>query len=742
MRNRKIVLKVSPAYPEDVGKCKARVRHNVMRKLGLDQGSVISIRREDDIGTGALATAWRLRKDDADRDCIRIDGITRANADISVGDNVFIESVKDIKDATSISIVPILTSDESFSLRLFMNEEIRRLILPELMGRPVKKGDLISVMKVLGGGTLKFKIIRTIPAGIVRINIRTELDIKEGNKENIEDVNVVSYEEIGGLDTHLSRIREMVELPIRHPEIFAQLGIKPPKGVLLYGPPGTGKTLIAKAVASEAGAHFINIQGPEIISRFYGESEAHLREIFDRAEKNAPSIIFIDEIDSIAPKREDVSGELERRVVAQLLTLMDGLKSRGKVIVIAATNRPEALDPALRRPGRFDREIEIPPPDSQGRLEILKIHTRGMPLRPEVNLEHLAEITHGYVGADLAALCREAAMMTLRRFLPEIDLDKQIPQEVLRRLEVGLGDFRRALSDTEPSAVREIYSERPQVSWEDLGGMASVKNVVRETVELPLLHPDRLKKMGISAPKGILLFGPPGTGKTLLCKAVASEVGVNFISINGPEVMSKWVGQSEKAVRNIFKKAKQIAPTIILLDELDSIAPRRDMGNDSHATERVVNQLLTSMDDINPGEQIVIMATTNRPDIIDPALLRSGRFDLIMNVPLPNDSERVDILKVHTRNMPLDPSVDIEAIARKLEDYSGADINNVCREAGMSALRRDSPVITEDDFTTGIAKTGPSMDDATLKFYESIGQELKGRMNVTTIRSKQVEGYN
>ncbi len=480
----------------------------------------------------------------------------------------------------------------------------------------------------------------------------------------------------------------MIELPLRHPEIFQKLGIEPPKGVLLFGPPGTGKTMIAKAVASETDAHFINISGPEIMSKYYGESEKQLRDIFKEAEDNAPSIIFIDEIDSIAPKREEVSGEVERRVVAQLLSLMDGLQSRGQVVVVAATNRPNAVDPALRRGGRFDREIEIGVPDKVGRLEILHVHTRGMPLAENVNLERIADVTHGFVGADMAALCKEAAMHALRMILPTINIEEEIPQEVLDKLQITGDDFMDALKNIEPSAMREVFVEVPNVHWSDVGGLDNVKQELKESVEWPLKYKDVFAATNTSPPKGILLFGPPGTGKTLIAKAVANESEANFISIKGPEMLSKWVGESEKAVRETFRKARQSAPTIIFFDELDAIAPTRGSGmGDSHVTERVISQMLTELDGLEELHNVVVIAATNRPDMVDTALLRPGRLDRLLYIPPPDEASRLAIFKIHSKDKPLGPDVNLETIAKESKDYVGADIESVCREAAMLAIR-------------------------------------------------------
>ncbi|MDG6220956.1 MAG: CDC48 family AAA ATPase, partial [Candidatus Thermoplasmatota archaeon] len=531
----------------------------------------------------------------------------------------------------------------------------------------------------------------------------------------------------GGLKDELRKVRETIELPLRHPELFDTLGIEPPKGVLLYGSPGTGKTLIAKAVANEAGATFYSIQGPEIMSKFYGESEGRLREIFEQAGKSAPSVIFLDELDSIAPKRDEVSGEVERRVVAQLLTLMDGLNPRNNVVVIGATNRVDSIDPALRRPGRFDREIEIGVPDREGRKDILHVHTRGMPLEEDFKIEEMVGVTHGFVGADLAALAREAAMRTLSRYLPEIELDQPIPQEVLEKMTVTREDFMEALRMVEPSSLREVLIEIPRVSWSDVGGLEDAKRELVEAVELPMKNPEVFTRMGVRPVKGILLYGPPGTGKTLLAKAVASQTEANFISIKGPEVLSKWVGESEKAIREIFRKAKQAAPSIVFLDEIDSIAPIRGGSGDSGVTERMVNQLLTSIDGVEEMRDVLVIAATNRPDMVDPALLRPGRFDKLILVTSPSREGRKMILDVHTRKMPLSKDMDLEKLADMTEGFVGADIESLCREAAMVAIREnvDSKEVGQEHFEKALNSIRPSVNEETIKYYETIKNQLE-----------------
>ena len=674
-KSRRVVLRVIEAYHRDAGKGIARIDPDVMRKLGLENGDIIEVEGK----RKTVVKAIQGMPEDRGLGVIRLDNVTRQNAGVKIGDRVTVAKTE-ARPAQVIKLAPskfYATVDQGFA----------KYVKSKLLERPVLEGDIVMIHML--GQSLPFTVVYTKPKGPVVIKVTTNLILLEKPDEQYK-VPRVTYEDIGGMKHIIQRIRELVELPLRHPELFKRLGIEPPKGVLLYGPPGVGKTLLAKAVANEAEAYFIAINGPEIMSKFYGESEQRLREIFEQAKKNAPAIIFIDEIDAIAPKRDEVVGEVERRVVAQLLALMDGLESRGDVIVIAATNRPNALDPALRRPGRFDREIEIPLPDKQGRLEILQIHTRGVPLSEDVDLLKLAEMTHGYTGADLAALVKEAALHALRRYLPEIDLESDtIPAEVLEKMEVRMEDFLAAYKEIVPSGLREIYVEVPEVRWSDVGGLEDVKQQLREAVEWPLKYPEVFEQMGIQPPKGILLFGPPGTGKTLLAKAVATESGANFIAIRGPEILSKWVGESEKAIREIFRKARQYAPAIVFFDEIDAIAPARGYAGDSRVTERIVSQLLTEMDGISRLENVVVIAATNRPDILDPALLRPGRFDKLIYVPPPDYKARLEILRIHTRNMPLAEDVDLEYIARRAEGYSGADLEALVREAALQALRED-----------------------------------------------------
>ncbi|MEM2243005.1 MAG: CDC48 family AAA ATPase [Candidatus Bathyarchaeia archaeon] len=669
-----VTLRVAEARSRDVGRGIARLDPEAMEKLGLTPGDVVEIGGK----RKTVAICWPGYGEDAGKGIIRIDGYTRNNAGVSIDEKVTVRKVE-AKKAAKITLTP------TEPLRIEGAEDYLAQLLE---GRVVTRGDYIPI-GIMGRKVDLMVTSVQPPAPAVIISADTQIVIGEKPAAAVREVPRVTYEDIGGLQEEIRKIREMVELPLKYPELFERLGVEAPKGVLLYGPPGTGKTLLAKAVANETNAAFFSISGPEIMSKFYGESEERLREIFRQAEENAPSIIFIDEIDAIAPKREEVTGEVEKRVVSQLLALMDGLKPRGRVVVIGATNRPNAIDPALRRPGRFDREIEIGVPNKQGRLEILQIHTRGMPLAEDVDLEKIASVTHGFVGADLEALCKEAAMRALRRILPEIDFEKEtIPAEILNKITVTMNDFMEALKDVEPSAMREVLVEVPTVKWEDIGGLADVKLELQEAVEWPLKYPEVFEHLDAKPPKGILLYGPPGTGKTLLAKAVANESEANFISIKGPELLSKWVGESERAVREVFRKAKQAAPSIIFFDEIDAIAPVRGGGyGDSHVTERVISQLLTEMDGLEELRGVVVLAATNRPDIIDPALLRPGRFDKLLYVPPPDLEARKEILKIHLKKKPLAEDVSIDELAKRTEGYTGADLAAVCNMAVMLAIR-------------------------------------------------------
>ncbi|MGZ8933010.1 MAG: CDC48 family AAA ATPase, partial [Halobacteriota archaeon] len=667
-----VTLKVVEAYHRDAGRGIARIDMDTMRQLGLVSGDIIEITGHN----RAAAIVWPAYPEDRGLGIIRIDGNIRGNAHVGIDDKVVIRKAKS-NAAAKITLAP------TQPVRIVGGEEY---LMRFLEGRPVQKGEMLRVEML--GNPITFVITATQPAGIVIAGKSTQITLKEKPTVVAErSISHVTYEDIGGLKRELGMVREMIELPLRHPEIFQKLGIDPPKGVLLYGPPGTGKTLIAKAVANETDAYFINISGPEIMSKFYGESEQHLRELFKEGSDNAPAIIFIDEIDAIAPKRSEVTGEVERRVVAQLLALMDGLEARGQVVVIAATNRPEGIDPALRRPGRFDREIEIGVPDAAGRLQILQVHTRGMPIADDVKLEDIARTTHGFVGADLAAVSKEAAMHALRRLLPEIDLEREIPQEVLDKLQVNEGDFENVQKNIEPSAMREVFVEAPNVKWQDVGGLEAAKQELIEAVEWPIKFANAFSSINTRPPKGVLLFGPPGTGKTLLAQAVATESEANFISIKGPELLSKWVGESEKGVRETFRRAKQVSPTIILFDELDAVAPTRGASSDSHVTERVVSQLLTELDGLEALKDVVVIGATNRPDMVDVALLRPGRLDRLVYIPPPNASSRAQIFAIHLLGKPLAEDVDIEQLAKETEGYVGADIEAICREAAMLALR-------------------------------------------------------
>jgi transitional endoplasmic reticulum ATPase len=734
MIKKDVTLKVSEAFQQDVGYGRARIDHQTRMELDLSIGDVIEIEGKK----STASVVWRAHPTDEGKRIIRMDNLTRKNTGVGLGDNVTIRKAE-VKPARKVTLAPLISKGQQIQF----GSGIEILIKKGLLKRPLTKGDNIIIPGIaLFGSALPFAIINSSPSGIVSITEETIIEVKEEAAQQMEPEGPrVSYEDIGGLKDELEKVKEMIQLPIKHPKIFNRLGIDPPKGVLLHGPPGTGKTLIAKAVANESGANFYTINGPEIMSKFYGQSEENLRKIFDEAEKNAPSIVFIDEIDAIAGKRSETHGEVEKRVVSQLLTLMDGLKGRGKLIVIGATNIPDSLDPALRRPGRFDREIRIDAPDRDGRKEIIQIHTRGMPKADNVNLEKLAERTYGYVGADLAALAREAAMNALRRYLPEIDLDKPIPVEVLEKMEVTMDDFKNAQRGIEPSAMREFFVEVPKVSWKDVGGLEEVKQQLRESVEWPLSQPEVFKRLGINAPRGILLYGPPGTGKTLLAKAVANESDANFISIKGPEVMSKWVGESEKAVRELFKKAKQVAPSIVFLDELDAIAPRRGAYSGSHVTESVVNQLLTSVDGLESMEGVVIIGATNRPDIIDQSLLRPGRFDRLILTPAPDVNSRNEILKIHTKNMPLSKDVSLNDLADETDGFSGADIEALCRESAMLALREDIKVkkVTKNHFQKAMESIRASLTKDLLEYYAKVSKQLGSGIAKKDKRDKDIQ---
>jgi len=673
VENKTITLKVAEAGSKDVGRGIVRFDPADFKKIGVEVGDVVTIKGKRD----TVAKVLPAYMEDRGKDLARLDGIARENARAGIDEKITVAKA-DFSAAQRIVVAPLT----------LMRSYDARYIGSLLEGLPLVEGDTVRAM-LIGARTQDFKVVSTRPKGVVIIHPKTIIKIQE-KKEVGEARPRISYEDIGGLGREIRRIREMIELPLKYPQLFERLGIEPPKGVLLHGPPGCGKTLIARAVANETDAHFGHISGPEIMHKYYGESEAHLRKIFDEASVHAPSIIFLDEIDSVAPKREEMGGEkqLEKRVVAQLLALMDGLSSRGQVIVIGATNIPNVLDSALRRPGRFDREIEISIPDKNGRLEILDIHTRGMPLNDDVNLARISEITHGFVGADLEALCRESAMATLRKLFPSIDFEiEEIPYDTLMELQVFMSDFMEAFKEVEPSAIREVFTEIPDVKWSDVGGLAGIKRVLKETIEWPLKYGKLFEHAKTSPSKGILLHGPPGTGKTLLAKAVASESEVNFISVKGPELLSKWVGESEKGIREVFKKARQASPCIIFFDEIDSVVPRRGSEAASHVVDRVISQFLSEMDGIEELKGIVVLAATNRLDIIDPALLRAGRFDFLLELPVPDEETRLEIFKVHTRGKPLDRDIDLKTLAGATEGLVGADIELICRKASMTAIR-------------------------------------------------------
>ncbi|MFA4825983.1 MAG: CDC48 family AAA ATPase [Methanoregula sp.] len=790
-----VQLRVDSAYPGDQGGGKARLDPETMLLLKISPGDLVAIEGK----RRTVAKVWRSLVEDWNQRKIRIDNFTRQNAGVAIGDTVKVIKISEEVEAKRIVLAP--PEDLPKKIPIANNPHV----VNGLIDFPVTINDSVPIMlglPFIQPQIVAFKVVEIEPEEAVIITKNTSIEFSDKPAAGFEGIKRFSYEDIGGLKDELQRLRETIELPLRHPELFQKLGIEPPKGVLLYGPPGTGKTLIAKAVASESGAHFISIAGPEVISKYYGESEQRLREVFEEARENAPSIIFIDELDSIAPRREEVTGEVERRVVAQLLTMMDGLEERGQVVVIGATNRVDAIDAALRRPGRFDREIEIGVPGEPDRIDILKIHSRGMPLSEDVSLEVLAQQTHGFVGADLAALAREAAIRALRRYLPDLDLDaEEIPQEILDTLKVYSSDFRSAQRDVGPSAMREVMLEVSHVKWQNVGGLDSAKTEVREAVELPLTDRQKFEDLGIQPPRGILLYGPPGTGKTLIAKAVASESGANFIPVRGPQLLSKWVGESERAVREVFKKARQVAPSIIFFDEIDALAPARGSNSDSHVSDNVLNQILTEMDGLEELKDVVVMGATNRPDIVDPALLRAGRFDRLVYIGEPTLEDRKKIIGIHTRFMPLEgsaleeivglcqkyneeaiaelveklgkdktvtaeemkaaitPAADdaagipagtrrrrlIELMAEKnlaftdparetlaanlaaiTEGFVGSDLESICREAGMLALRENATAVATRHFEEAQKKVHPMMNERLREYYTRIQQHFKG----------------
>ncbi len=790
-----VQLRVDSAYPGDQGGGKARLDPETMLLLKISPGDLVAIEGK----RRTVAKVWRALVEDWNQRKIRIDNFTRLNAGVSIGDTVKVVKIDNEVEAKRVVLAP--PEDLPKKIPIANNPHV----VNGLIDFPIAKNDSVPIMlglPFIQPQIVAFKVVDIEPDEAVIITKNTSVEFSDKPAAGFEGIKRFSYEDIGGLKDELQRLRETIELPLRHPELFQKLGIEPPKGVLLYGPPGTGKTLIAKAVASESGAHFISIAGPEVISKYYGESEQRLREVFEEARENSPSIIFIDELDSIAPRREEVTGEVERRVVAQLLTMMDGLEERGQVVVIGATNRVDAIDAALRRPGRFDREIEIGVPSELDRIEILKIHSRGMPLAEDVRIETLAQQTHGFVGADLAALAREAAIRALRRYLPDLDLDaEEVPAEVLDSLRVLASDFRSAQRDVGPSAMREVMLEVSHVKWVNVGGLEDAKTEIREAVEYPLTHRQKFEDLGIEPPRGVLLYGPPGTGKTLIAKAVASESGANFIPVRGPQLLSKWVGESERAVREVFKKARQVSPSIIFFDEIDALAPARGTSSDSHVIDNVLNQILTEMDGLEELKDVVVMGATNRPDIVDPALLRAGRFDRLVYIGEPTFEDRKKIIHIHTRFMPLEGSA-LEEIMQLTEGYSeeaigelvenlgkdrnlitddikalitsatdskagisvgtrrkrfiellqeknlifadpirdqiaailsgmtegfvGSDLESMCREAGMLALREDATMVTQRHFELAQKKVHPMMNERLREYYQKIQQHFKG----------------
>ena len=702
-------LRVAESKQRDVGKRRARINHEVMNSLEIAPGDIIEL-----VGKQRTsATAWPADEDDIDKDVIRIDGQTRKNAGVGLNDFVIIRKI-DAKPARNIVLLPM-------GGKIAVDKEFCEFVKNRLKGFPLLEGDEISV--VILGNSMDFRVQRVVPKGIIRIENETKLNILTDT--TVEKKPRVTYEEIGGLKEQIEKLREIVELPLRHPEVFQRLGIEPHKGIMLYGPPGCGKTLIAKALASESEANFFSINGPEIMNKYYGETEARLREIFKEAKENSPGIIFIDEIDAIAPKREEAFGDVEKRVVAQLLALMDGLSERGNVVVIGATNRPESVDPALRRPGRFDRELEVGVPNVEGRIEILQIHTRGMPLSDDINLKKLATELHGYTGADIKALCREAAMKALKRYLPEIDLESdKISPEILEKMVITNKDFYNGMKEIVPTALREFYVETPKVKWENVGGLYEAKRTLYDNLITAIKEPENFQDLGITPPKGALLYGPPGCGKTLLALALATESAANIIMVKGPEVLSKWVGESEKAIRDIFRKAKASSPCIVVFDELDSIArPRAGAGEESGVGERVLSQLLTEMEDVGPTG-VIVVGITNRPDLVDTSLLRPGRLDLITYIPPPDEASRLEILNIITKKMPLAKNVGLEDLAKVTKSYSGADLVGVCREAAINAMRSNRKEINTADFEKALRQVKPSITPDVEAWYDSISKNV------------------
>ena len=701
--NDPLQMRIEEAKQRDVGKKRARIGPDAMDYLQVSPGDVIQISGKK----STCAIVWPSDEDEKYPDTIRVDGQTRKNIDVGLNDVVEIKKIV-TKPAKSITLMPI-------SDAVTVDKEFSDFVKNRLKGLPLSHGDEISVMIL--GNAMDFKISKISPKGVVRIERVTALTILS---EKSDDKKFrITYEEVGGLRSEIKVMREIVELPLRHPELFTRLGIEPHSGVLLYGPPGCGKTLLAKVLASESDANMFSINGPEIMNKYYGETEAKLRDIFKEAKENSPSIIFIDEIDAIAPKREEAYGDVEKRVVAQLLALMDGLTDRGNVIVLGATNRPDSVDPALRRPGRFDREMEISVPNADGRLEVMEIHTRGMPIAKDVTLKELSSELNGYTGADMKSLCREAAMRSIRRYLPEIDLEtEKIPTKILQSMEVKLIDFYDAMREVVPTAMREFYVERSKVYWDDVGGLDECKKILEENLITAMINPEKFTKMGIKPPKGALLYGPPGCGKTLLARALATESSGNMILVRGSEILSKWVGESEKAIREIFRKAKSASPCVIIFDELDSLAKFKS-GDEGGVGETVLSQLLTEMED-GSASRVVVIGISNRPDIIDGSVLRTGRLDLRIFIQPPDERGRFDIIKILTDSMPLLQDVNLKEIAVATQNYSGADLAALCREAAVNAMQNNASKISSADFAAGLKQVKPSITNEVVTWYEKI----------------------